>query len=346
MSREPTSDFRLSTLRIAFMGTAAFAVPALRALAVGPERLVGVFTPPDRPAGRGSPAGRGRALRAPAVKLAAQELGLPVYQPDRVSRGEGFEQFRRLQPDLVVVAAFGEIIAEEALVVPRLGAINIHASLLPRWRGAAPIQRAIMAGERVTGVSVQWMARQMDAGDLILQRQVEIREDEDFGSLHDRLAAIAASGAVEAVELIRRGEAPRLPQDHSQATSAPPITTEDLTIDWSRPADELARLIRALSPQPGARTTRSDFSTGSGPPRANRMGGDMLKVISARAAKKGVGEGGIPGQVMESGSDGFLVVTGDGCLLVLRVQPAGRKVMSAADYVKGYRLRREERLGL
>jgi len=328
------------------MGTAAFAVPALRALAAGPERLVGVFTPPDRPAGRGSPAGRGRALRAPALKLAAQELGLPVYQPDRVSRGEGFEQFRRLQPDLAVVAAFGEIIAEEALAVPRLGAINIHASLLPRYRGAAPIQRAIMAGERVTGVSVQWMARQMDAGDLILQRQVEIGEDEDFGSLHDRLAAIAASGAVEAVELIRRGEAPRLPQDHSQATYAPPITAEDLTVDWSRPADELARLVRALSPRPGARTTRSGFPKGSEPPRANRMGGDMLKVISAQAAKKGFGEGGIPGQVMEFGSDGFLVVTGDGCLLVLRVQPAGRKVMSAADYVKGYRLRREERLGL
>jgi methionyl-tRNA formyltransferase len=213
-----------------------------------------------------------------------------------------------------------------------------------------------MAGERVTGVSVQWMARQTDAGDLILRREVGIGEEEDFGSLHDRLAAVAAAAAVEAVELIRRGEAPRLPQDHSQATYAPPITADDLTIDWSRPADELARLVRAFSPKPGARTMR---------------GGDMLKVLSARAVprsaladrdggppkanvtcgaglatKKASGEGGIPGQVVESGNDGFFVVTGEGCLLVLRVQPAGRKAMSAADYVKGYRLGREERLGL
>ena len=347
-------------LRIVFMGTAAFAVPSLHALAEGQARglalLTGVFAPPDRPAGRG------RLPRAPAVKVAALELAadraglglpypsdLPVHQPYRVSRGEGIEQLRQLQPDLVVVAAFGEILSEEALTVPRLGAINIHASLLPRWRGAAPIQRAIMAGERVTGVSVQWMAREMDAGDLILQRQVEIGEEEDFGSLHDRLAAAAADAAVEAVELIRRSEAPHVPQDHSQATYAPAITPEDLTIDWSRPAKEIAGLVRALSPQPGARTTR---------------GGNLLKVLCARAVpraalvdrdggplkaglatKKDFCQGGIPGQVMELLNEGFLVLTGDGCLLVLRVQPAGRKAMSAADYLKGYRLGREERLG-
>jgi methionyl-tRNA formyltransferase len=296
-------------------------------------------------------------VKVAALELAAGRAGLgltyssdlPVHQPYRVSRGEGIEQLRQLQPDLVVVAAFGEILSEEALTVPRLGAINVHASLLPRWRGAAPIQRAIMAGERVTGVSVQWMAPEMDAGDLILQRQVEIGEEEDFGSLHDRLAAAAADAAVEAVELIRRSEAPHVPQDHSHATYAPAITPEDLTIDWSRPAKEIAGLVRALSPQPGARTTR---------------GGNLLKVLRARAVpraalvdrdggplkaglatKKDFCQGGIPGQVMELLNEGFLVLTGDGCLLVLRVQPAGRKAMSAADYLKGYRLGREERLG-
>jgi methionyl-tRNA formyltransferase len=289
------------------------------------------------------------------VKAAAQELGLPVHQPERVSREEGLAELRRLGPDLVVVAAFGEILGKEALAAPGLGAINLHASLLPRWRGAAPIQRAIMAGDRVTGVTAQWMAREMDAGDIILQRQVEIGEGEDYGSLHDRLAALAAEAAVEAVELIARGEAPRLPQDGSQASYGPPITAGDLVMDWRRPAEELARQVRALSPRPGARTTR---------------GGEMLKVLSARAEmgasgglrgaagggcggfgaaeKNGCGGGGIPGQVMESGSDGFRVAAGDpptGRLLVLRVQPAGRKAMSAGDYVKGYRLRREERLG-
>jgi len=324
-SREPTSHQPSSALRIVFMGTAAFAVPSLRALARGADRVIAVFTPPDRPAGRG------RRPRAPAVKLAAQEMGLPVLQYERVSRGEGLERLRLLEPDLVVVAAFGEIISEEALAVPRLGAINLHASLLPRWRGAAPIQRAIMAGDSITGVSVQWMAREMDAGDIILQRQMEIQDDDDAGGLHDRLAAVGVSALVEAVGMIRRGEAPRVAQDHSQVSCAPPITVADLAIDWSRPSEELERLVRALSPRPGARTTRC---------------GDLLKVISARAIKKDMGGGGIPGQVMECGHDGFRVATGEGCLLVLRVQPAGRKVMSAADYVKGYRLGREERLGL
>jgi len=315
---------QLASLRIAFMGTAPFAVPSLRALVGGPDEVVGVFAPPDRPAGRG------RQPRASAVKLAAVDLGLPVHQPDRVSRGEGLQQLRDLRPDLLVVAAFGEILSEEALAVPRLGAINLHASLLPRYRGAAPIQRAIMSGERVTGVTVQWMAPEMDAGDVILQRETEIGEDEDFGALHDRLADLAAAAAAEAANLIPWGEAPRVPQDHSHATFAPPITPQDLIIDWARPAEELARLVRALSPLPGARTTRD---------------GGMLKVLSARASKNASPGGGIAGQVMEFSNDGFVLMTGDGCLLVLRVQPAGRKAMSAADYLKGYRLQRGNRLG-
>ncbi|MCJ7751391.1 MAG: methionyl-tRNA formyltransferase, partial [Armatimonadetes bacterium] len=246
-------------LRIAFMGTANFAVPLLRALVAGPDQIAGVFAPPDMPAGRG------RRPSAPAVKVAAQELGLALYQPPRVSKREGLDELRRLAPDLVVVAAFGEILTEEALSVAKLGAVNLHASLLPRYRGAAPIQRALMAGERVTGVTLQWMAVEMDAGDIVLQQQVEIGEEEDFVSVHDRLAALGAAVGVEGVALMRRGAAPHLPQDASLATYAPPIGREELVIDWGKPARELAFLIRALSPFPGARTTRQ---------------GEILKILS------------------------------------------------------------------
>ncbi len=315
---------REQPLRIAFLGTAGFAVPALRALASGPEEVVAVFTRPDRPAGRG------RRLRAPALKLAAEELRLPLFQPERVSAGEGLEQLRRVRPDLVFVTAFGEILKDEALSLARRGTVNLHASLLPRYRGAAPIQRALMAGERVTGVTVQWMAAEMDAGDILLQRSLEIGEEEDFGSLHDRLAALGAELAVESVALIGRGAAPRLPQDHDRAIYAPPIRGGELVIDWSRPAAELARLVRALSPRPGARTTRDN---------------EILKVLSARDGKNAAGRGGIPGEVIEFTSDGFWVAAGDASLLVTRVQPAGRKAMSAADYLKGYRLEKGERLG-
>jgi len=311
-------------LRIAFMGTADFAVPLLRALAAGPDQIAGVFAPPDMPAGRG------RRLRAPAVKVAAQELGLVLYQPPRVSEEEGLDQLRRLAPDLLVVAAFGEILTEEALSVARLGAVNVHASLLPRYRGAAPIQRALMAGESVTGVTLQWMALEMDAGDIILQQQFEIGEEEEFGSLHDRLAALGAAVGVEGVALIRRGAAPHLPQDESLATYAPPIGREDLVIDWGKSARELALLIRALSPFPGARTTR---------------GGEILKILSARDGKKTAAQGGMPGEISELTSNGFRVTSGEGSLLVRRVHPAGRNVMSAADYLKGYRLEEGERLG-
>ncbi|HUU53911.1 MAG TPA: methionyl-tRNA formyltransferase [Armatimonadota bacterium] len=311
-------------LRIAFLGTADFAVPTLRALAKGPDQIVGVFTPPDRPAGRG------RRLRAPAVKVAAQELGLALFQPERVSKGPGYEQLGSLAPDLLFVAAFGEILSEEALSGPKVGAVNLHASLLPRCRGAAPIQRALMAGERVSGVTVQWMAREMDAGDIILQRSLEIGEEEDFGGLHDRLAALGAAAGVESVALIRQGAAPRIPQDDDQATYAPPIRREELVIDWRRPAGEVACLVRALSPRPGARTSRA---------------GEILKVLSAGECKKTAGPGGMPGEIMELRNDGFSVTSGDGFLSVKRVQPAGRKVMPAADYLKGYRLEKGERLG-
>lgn len=310
-------------LRIAFLGTAQFAVPTLRSLA-GPHEIIAVFTRQDRPAGRG------RRPRPSPVKLAAQELQLPVLQPESVSHAEGLEWLRGLSPDLVFVAAFGEILREEALSIPRLGALNLHASLLPRYRGAAPMHRALMAGEKETGVTVQWMAPQLDAGDILLQRAVAICPEEDFGSLHDHLAELGAELALESMDLVRRGLAPRVPQADEQASYAPPIRREELWIDWERPAAVLARLIRALSPQPGARTSH---------------GGRLLKVFGVREGKKTQEPGGIPGQIMELTGEGFWVQTGEGRLLVLRVQPAGGRAMSAADYARGYHVPEGERLG-
>lgn len=313
------------SLRVVFLGTAEFAVPTLHALAAGPHELRAVFTRPDRPAGRG------RRLRASPVKRAAEALELPVHQPARVSAPAGLEAVQALEPDVVFVAAFGEILSPELLAAPRLGPVNLHASLLPRYRGAAPIQRALLAGERETGVTLQWMAPELDAGDIILQRATPIGPEEGFGSLHDRLAALGAQAAAEALDLIARGEAPRLPQARERASYAPPIRREELLLDWRRPAAELARVVRAFSPRPGARTGRQ---------------GRLLKVIEARALAPAAKRGGVPGQVTEVTGGGFVVQTGEDGLLVLRVQPEAGKAMSAADYLKGHRLKLGEVLDL
>ena len=317
-------------LCIAFLGTADFAVPTLRALAAGPDDIVGVFTMPDRPAGRG------RRLRASPVKVAAQELGLTVFQPERVSEADGLGILRELAPALLVVVAFGEVVSAEVLSVPTLGAVNLHASLLPRYRGAAPIQRALMAGATETGVTVQWMIEELDAGDIILQRAAAIEAEESFGSLHDRLAALGAEAAREGVALVRsmhrlrEGRAPRRPQVHEEASHAPSIRRDELVVDWTKSAATVVNLVRAFSPRPGARTT-------------HKRG--LLKVLAAREGKNLVGERGIPGQIMELSDEGLVVAAGRGSVLVLRVQAAGGKAMSAADYLKGHSLRPGEQLG-
>jgi methionyl-tRNA formyltransferase len=310
-------------LRIVFLGTADFAVPTLEALAKGPDDIATVVTRPDRPAGRG------RKLRPPQVKAAAEGLGLRILQPERISRPPGPELLRGLSPDLLLVAAYGEILSREVLSLPRLGAVNLHASLLPHYRGAAPIQRALLAGERETGVTVQWMAEELDAGDIILQRALPVGEEESLGSLHDRLAALGAEAVGEAMDLIRKGEAPRVPQDAEHATFAPPIKLEELAIDWRRPASGIARQIRAFSPRPGARTSR---------------GKTLLKLLVAREEGGGAREG-VPGRVAEISVEGFCVEAGERRLWVLRVQPAGGRAMSATDYVRGHRLLRGEVLG-
>lgn len=311
-------------LRIVFLGTSAFAVPTLKALDQGPDDLVAVITRPDRPAGRG------RRLRPPPIKIAARALGLPLFQPERVSVGAGLEQLRALQPDVLLVAAYGEILKEEVLSLPRLGPVNLHASLLPKWRGAAPIQRALLAGETETGVTAQWMAIGLDTGDVILQRALPIGPEENFGSLHDRLADLAAQIALETLDLIRRGAAPHLPQDHSAATYAPPIRREELLLDWRQPVEQVLNTVRAFSPRPGARTYDR---------------GRLLKVLTAGPQKNSVAPRGGPGEIVEISQEGLHVQTGSDSLIILQVQPEGRTPMSAGDYALGRRLQRGQILG-
>ncbi len=310
-------------MRIVFLATSDFAVPTLEALAQGPEELVAVFTRPDRPAGRGL------KLRPSPVKIAAERLGLPLYQPARVSREEGLETLRGLAPDLLLVAAFGEILKPEVLALPRLAPVNLHASLLPKYRGAAPIHRALLAGEEETGVTAQWMAEGLDTGDILLARSLSVDAEENFGSLHGRLAALAAAVAGETLALFRRGEVPRLPQVEAEASYAPPVTREDLLLDWRRPAEELHRQVRAFSPRPGARTTHQ---------------GRLLKVLAARLASQSEQKG-VPGEIVEISTQGLRVHTGSASLIVLQVQPEGRTPMSAVDYALGRRTHVGEMLG-
>jgi methionyl-tRNA formyltransferase len=309
-------------LRIVFMGTAHFAVPSLTAIAQSPAQVVAVLTRPDRPAGRG------RHLRPPPVKAAAQSLALPLLQPSRVSSEEGLAELRKSAPDVIFVVAFGEILSDQVLSLPRVAAVNLHASLLPSLRGAAPIQRAILAGVPETGVTAQWMVPELDAGDIILQRALAIGAEEDFGSLHDRLAQLASHLALESLELLQKGCAPRIPQPAEGVTYALPIGKHELVIDWHKEAGEIARTVRAFSPRPGAHTTRD---------------GRLLKVLAVRVDSPKPGKSptqaiGVPGRTVEISKEGFWVAAGQGRLLALRVQPEGRATMSAADYVKGYRL--------
>lgn len=233
-------------MRILFLGTAELACPCLEALAG--QDIVGVITQPDRPKGRSL------QLAPPPVKVTAGKLNLPVTQPEKIR--DAVEEIRALRPALIVVVAYGQILPPAILAIPGQGCINVHTSLLPRWRGASPIQSAILAGDSETGVTTMYMDEKMDHGDIILQRREPIRPDDTSATLHDRLAQLGAGLLAETVALIAAGKAPRRPQDETQVTSARKFTKEDGRIDWTKPAAEIERQIRAFNPWPGAFTDR------------------------------------------------------------------------------------------
>lgn len=301
----------MTSPRIVFMGSPEFAQPALSLLAASYE-IAGVITQPDRPAGRG------RQPKAPPVKLLAKRLGLPVIQPDRLKDPKAMEQLQAWGPDLIVVAAYGQILRPAVLELPRLGCINIHGSLLPRWRGAAPVQAAILNGDNETGVTIMCMDSGVDTGPLLSQESLPILPDDTAGSLGKRMAELGASLLIETLPAYQNGVCIPQPQDDSQATYAPMIKKEDGELDFSQPAESLARRVRAFNPWPGAYMPWQ---------------GQLLKVHTASAALAASSQPGL--RLIHKGLPA--IGTADGLLLLETIQPAGKKPMPGKDFLRGAR---------
>jgi methionyl-tRNA formyltransferase len=304
-------------MRILFWGTPEFAIPSLRALLGEGHEVVGVVTQPDRPAGRG------RAVQPPPVKRVAEAERLPVLQPEKARGPEFVRQIAALEPELSVVVAYGQILKREVLEVPPLGSINVHASLLPELRGAAPINWAIIRGHERTGVTIMRMVEQMDAGPILFQVSEPIGPDETASDLAARLSEVGAAALVEALVLLEAGELTPVEQDHSAATYAPRITRADARLDWTLDAVEVARWMRGLDESPGAWTTFGDLE---------------LKVYRPLPVPEHAHDA-APGTVLEARAydpaQSLLVACGRGAVWVREVKPAGRRRMTAAEWLRG-----------
>ena len=298
-----------SGLAVVFAGTPAFALPSLDAIAASRHRVVSVFTQPDRPSGRG------RVLAAGPVKARALELGLAVHQPATLKDAAAAADIAALAPDVMVVVAYGLLLPPAVLGLPRLGCLNVHASLLPRWRGAAPVARAIEAGDARTGVCIMRMEAGLDTGPVMLRRETAIGPRETAGELETRLAAEGGLAIVEALDLLAAGRAAFEPQDGAHVTWAAKLAKAEARLDWREPAALLARRVRALNPWPVAETT---------------LDGAQLRIHEAEP-EAGAGRGEVPGTVLRADAGGIAVLTGDGVLRLLRVQLPGRRVVAAAE---------------
>ncbi|THF74257.1 methionyl-tRNA formyltransferase [Cohnella fermenti] len=310
-------------MRIVFMGTPAFAVPSLIALLDNGYDVVGVVTQPDRPKGRK------RELTPPPVKAVAQERGIPVLQPERMRAPEAAEAVAALRPDLIVTAAYGQILPKAVLETPRLGCVNVHGSLLPRYRGGAPIQRSIINGESVTGVTLMFMAAGLDTGDMIDRVEVAIDDADTSGTMFEKLSLAGAKLLLEWLPGLEAGTAPRERQDEARATFAPNLTRDDERLRWEQPSRALFNRIRGLYPMAGGFTT---------------LGGEVFKVWGCRVPEEAdlklsaSWRDAAPGSVLETGAFGIRVRTGDGSIVLTEVQPAGKKALPAADFARGARL--------
>lgn len=303
-----------ASLRIAFAGTPEFALAALDALAASPHRIVGVWTQPDRPAGRG------RKLTPSPVKQRALALALPVHQPESLKGAEAQQTLRDAAPDVMVVVAYGLLLPSKLLTIPRLGCLNIHASLLPRWRGAAPIQRALLAGDAETGVTIMQMDKGLDTGGVLQEACTAITPEDTSQTLHNRLAPMGAAALLDV--LAQLPDVPARPQPETGVTYAHKLTKDEARLDWSKSADELARAVRAYDPWPVA---------------YGLQGEAPLKVWRAVALSESAPAA--PGTVVAAGAAGVDVATGKGLLRILEVQPAGGRRLSAADYARGRELK-------
>lgn len=307
---------------ILFLGTPAFAVPALSLLIKEAYPLLGVVTQPDRPRGRG------RSLAPSPVKMLALEQGVPVLQPERLKDEEFIKVIRRLAPDLLVLAAYGQLLTQDIIDIPPLGCLNIHPSLLPKYRGAAPINWAIINGEGETGVTIMRMAVELDAGDIVLQEKTPIGADENYDQLHDRLALDGAKILIRAIEMTAGNMAHPFPQDSADATYAPRLKKEDGRIHWEKEAAEIVNLIRGLSSVPGAFTT---------------LDGKILKIFEAR--EENVATGATPAGTLVQDAAGLKVAASHGWVRLLVIQMENKKRMSVEDFLRGYTVQSATLLG-
>lgn len=297
-------------MRIVFMGSAEFACPAVEALQLSGHDLVACVTQPDRPKGRHL------KLTPCPVKALAEARGIPVQTPERIADAAALADVEALHPDIIVVAAYGQYLPSRLLAMPKVACINIHPSLLPKYRGAAPIQWAVASGDTMTGVTILHVSKQMDAGDLILQERYPIGDEDTAGSLEPKLAEFGAELMLRAIAQLEQGTAARVPQKESGVTWARKLDKEDGRLDWSLPAERVRHHIRGFQPWPGAFTM---------------IGNQRLKILVARV-EPGSGE---PGRVLELGGEGPLVACGEQALRLLEVQPEGRPAMPGRAYVNG-----------
>lgn len=312
-------------MRIVFFGSAPIGFPLLEALLASPvDDVVAVITQPDRPVGRKL------KLSACPVKIFSEEKGLPVFSPEKVGSEESLFFLKGLNADLFVVIAYGQYIPQTILALPRHGSINLHPSLLPKYRGSSPIQWAIANGDSMTGATILYVSEKMDSGDLILQQEVPIAAEDTAVTLETKLAAVGAELLMEAIGKIRSGTVQALPQDDALSTEVRKLTKEDGRIDWTLPASVLLNRIRGFIAWPGC---FCEVPTRSGMQR--------LKIFSARV-ESGSGS---PGEILDAAGDGFLVATGEGALRLTDVQPAGKKTMAGAAYLRGYPLQQGDQLG-
>lgn len=301
-------------LRIIFMGTPDFAAATLQALINSPDEVVAVVTQPDK--GRG----RGRKVTAPPTKILAEQHNIPVLQPTKIKTEEFHNGLLSYQPDLIVVAAYGRILPKSLLELAPMGCINVHGSLLPKYRGAAPIQWAVINGEKDAGVTIIQMDEGMDTGDMLLKGTIATSPDETAGSLFEKLAELGASTLLSAIKGIKAGSVIPTPQDHDRATMAPMLKKEDGRIDWSRSAREISCLIRGLDPWPSAWCS---------------MEGKRLRLFSPQIVE-GSKENGSPGTVLKANRQGLLVACGSDNLLFKALQPEGKKRMDVASFINGH----------
>jgi len=298
-------------MRIVFIGTGEIGVPTLRALLDSEHEVVAVVTQPDKRVGRE------QRIEPPPIKKEIAKTRIPILQPARIKDQKATEEIRDFAPDVIVVVAYGQILPRAVLEIPRLACLNLHASLLPRWRGAAPIQATIAAGDCETGVTAMYIDEGLDTGDILLQRSVEILPNDTGGSLHDRLAQIVPEALLESLRLLSAGNAPRIAQDNARATYAPKLKREHGLIDWSESAEAIERKIRAYNPWPGA---------------FMKVDRQNLKVFFASV----VDLNGQPGEVLRSDED-LVVATGKDALSLAEVQLEGKRRMTAAEFLRGHR---------